>query len=164
MESSYRNHLGPAFGALALDKISDEQISRLRAFLVKTHHKPKTINNVLTPLNSCLKLAVQWKIIAAMPCAIHIPTVSDERPDFYDFDEYAQLCEGAAKVGTRELALVRLAGEAGLRRGELMALRWTDVNFRRRAITVEQAAWHRSKKRAKASGEPELTIKAPKGG
>jgi integrase len=162
-EGAYRVHLGPALGSLPLNEITDERVSKLRATRLKDRSQ-KRINNVLWPLNSCLKLAVAWKVISAMPCTIHIPSVSDAKPDFYDFDDYAQLCEGAARVGTRENVLVRLGGDAGLRRGELMALRWTDVNFKRRLICVEQAAWKLSRKQAKASGVAEWTIKKPKGG
>jgi integrase len=162
-EIAYRVHLGPAFGSLPLDEISDERVSKLRSKSLKGRAQ-KTVNNVLSPLNSCLKLAVAWKVIASMPCTIHIPPVSDTKPNFYDFDEYERLCEGAVKAGTREDALVRLGGDAGLRRGELMALRWVDVNFKRRQICVEQAAWKHSRKQAKASGAAEWTIKKPKGG
>ena len=34
-----------------------------------------------------------------------------------------------------------LGGDAGLRRGELIGLRWCDVDLKRRQITVRQAAW-----------------------
>jgi integrase len=162
-EGAYRVHLGPALGSLPLDQITDERVSKLRATTLKGRSQ-KRINNVLWPLNSCLRLAVTWKVISAMPCTIHIPSVSDAKPDFYDFEDYVQLCEGAARVGTRENVLVRLGGDAGLRRGELMALRWVDVNFKRRQISVEQAAWKLSRKQAKASGAAEWTIKKPKGG
>jgi integrase len=37
--------------------------------------------------------------------------------------------------------LVLLGGDAGLRRGELIGLRWCDVDLRRRLITVQQAVW-----------------------
>lgn len=81
-----------------------------------------------------------------------------------DFDDYARLAASASKVGAREHVLVRLGGDAGLRRGELMALRWTDCDFRRRQLRVEQAAWVRSAKDAKALGVEQVVIKQPKGG
>jgi integrase len=107
---------------------------------------------------------VKWKLVAAMPCSIDIKPVSDAKPDFYDFDDYVRLCDGAAKVGTREHVLVRLGADAGLRRGEMMALRWTDCDFRRRQLRVEQAMWKRTRKSSAATGEPEWVIGKPKGG
>jgi integrase len=162
-KSTYRVHLSPAFGSTRLDAITDEQLSRLRARLAKGR-TPRTVNNILTVLNSCLKLAIKWKVLDAMPCTIEIRAVSDERPDFYDFEDYDRLCEGAAKLGTEEHALVRLGGDGGLRRGEMMALRWCDCDFKRRQIRVEQAAWKRSHKAALETGEPEWNVAKPKGG
>jgi integrase len=99
-----------------------------------------------------------------MPCTVEIPVVHSERPEFYDFEDYDRLAGAAAKVGTREAVVVRLGGDAGLRRGEMMALRWTDVDLRRRQIRVEQAAWVRSAKAAKAEGAEQWNIAKPKGG
>jgi integrase len=160
----FRVHLSPAFGSLPLDAITDERLSAFRSGLVKRDLAEKTRNNILSPLGACLKLAVKWRVIAAMPCIVEIPAVHSERPEFYDFDDYSRLCEGALKVGTREHALVRLGGDAGLRRGEMIALRWTDVDFRRRQLRVEQAAWQRSRRQVRETGEPEWMIGTPKGG
>jgi integrase len=168
----YRVWLGPTLGALPLNEITDERVSELRSTLTKAPgRKPgatlskNRINNILWPLNSCLQLAVKWKVIAAMPCTIEIPAVNSEKPEFYDFDDYARLCDGAAKAGSRELALVRLGGDAGLRRGEQIALRWSDCDFRRRQIHVEQAAWRLTKAQARALGaSSEWKIGKPKSG
>ena len=48
---------------------------------------------------------------------------------------------GNTPIDTRTLVLVLLGGDAGLRRGEMIGLRWSDVDFRRRRITVRQSAW-----------------------
>jgi hypothetical protein len=44
-------------------------------------------------------------------------------------------------MDTRTLALVLLGGDAGLRRGEMIGLRWCDIDMRRHLITVQQAVW-----------------------
>jgi integrase len=69
----------------------------------------------------------------------------ETRPDFYDEDDF-RLCEGAERVGPREHLLVLLGGDAGLLRGEMIGLRWVDVDFRRAQLRIEQAAWKRSKR------------------
>ena len=60
---------------------------------------------------------------------------------FYEPEDFLRLAEAAEKVDTRTAALVRLGGDAGLRRGEMIGLRWCDVDFRRRHITIRQASW-----------------------
>jgi integrase len=136
----------------------------LRTKLVRLGRAPKTLNNVLSPLNACLKLAVKWRVIPSLPCTIEIRPVSDMRPDFYDEPDYERLCDGARNVGTREHVLVRLSGDAGLRRGEMMALRWCDVDSARALLRIEQAAWKRSAKDVQRTGGAEWHIGKPKGG
>jgi integrase len=70
---------------------------------------------------------------------------------FYDFPEYAGLIHAAHALDPRTEAMVLLAGDAGLRRGESIALEWTDLDFTRRQIHVQRSSW---------SGK----VTAPKGG
>jgi integrase len=101
----------------------------------------KTVNNVLTVLNKLLKVALRWKVIDAMPCTIELGKVSHAVVSFYEFDEYERLVEAASAIDTRTLVLVLLGGDAGLRRGEMIALRWCDVDFRRQQLVIAQAVW-----------------------
>ncbi len=70
---------------------------------------------------------------------------------FYDFTEYRRLQEAAAAIDPRVGLLVLLGGDAGLRRGEIIALEWTDLDLERRTLHVRRSEW---------KGE----VTAPKGG
>jgi integrase len=157
-----RTHLVPMFGSTKLDQITDFRVSQLKGRLRSKSRK--TTNNVLTVLNKLLKVAVKWKVLGAMPCAIELVKVSNASPDFYEFEDYARLVEAATKIGTRELLVVLLGGDAGLRRGEMIGLRWSDVDFRRGHMRIEQAAWKRSRREAQRSNEPEWCVDTPKSG
>ena len=65
-----RVHLLPRFGEDRLDTISTERVQHLKAALVV--RAPKTVNNVLTVLNTMLKKAVEWAVIDRVPCAIRL--------------------------------------------------------------------------------------------
>jgi integrase len=138
-DSILRVHLYPLLGDRKLDAIDDEDVQRLKAALATKSRK--TVNNVLTVLNKALKVAVKWKVIGGMPCTIELVKVSSAVPGFYEFGDYARLVDAAEKMGPQTLALVLLGGDAGLRRGELIGLRWCDVDLRRRITTVQQAVW-----------------------
>ena len=138
-ESIFQTHLYPALGDRKLDAIGEEQVQHLKANLAA--HSRKTVNNVLSVLNKTLKVAVRWRIIAAVPCTIELVKVSNLVPRFYEVAEYQRLVEAAARIDTRTHVLVLLGGDAGLRRGEMIGLRWSDVDLRRRIITVQQAVW-----------------------
>jgi integrase len=134
-----RVHLYPQLGDRTLDAIGDEDVQHLKAALVTRSRK--TVNNVLTVLNKLLKVAVKWKVIGSMPCTIELMKVSSFVPRFYEYGEYERLVEAAGKIGPGTLCMVLLGGDAGLRRGELIGLRWCDVDLKRRLTTVQQAVW-----------------------
>ena len=76
-----------------------------------------------------------------MPVTVKMVKGADPELPFYDFEEFEQLVTGAQKAGQDVLAFVLLAGEAGLRRGEIIALERSDVDFKRNQITVRQSDW-----------------------
>jgi integrase len=63
------------------------------------------------------------------------------RPRFYDFDQYQVLVDVAEKIDPRTHLLVLLGGDAGLRRGEIIAVEWPDVDLRRGLLTIERSVW-----------------------
>jgi integrase len=138
-ESIFQVHLYPALGDRKLDAIGDEEVQHLKARLASKSRK--TVNNVLSVLNKALKVAVRWKVLTTMPCTIELVKVSNVVPRFYEVAEYGRLVEAARRIDTRTLVLVLLGGDAGLRRGEMIGLRWCDLDLRRHLITVQQAVW-----------------------
>jgi integrase len=138
-ESILRNHLLPALGKARLDELHQEDIQRLKGKLGKLSNK--TVNNILTVLNTLLACAVEWEVIKSSPVRIRLLKVLQSRFEFYDFHEYERLAAAAAKADARSSLVVLLGGEAGLRRGEMMALEWTSIDFQRRLLTVERSEW-----------------------
>ncbi len=141
-ESIFRTHLLPKFGKVRLDAIGNEGVQRLKGELVGDGMANKSINNVLTALSVTLKHAVDWGVIDAMPCRIRLLKWSLVEVPFYDFSDYRRLVEGARAVDPRIELLVLLGGDAGLRRGEAIALEWTDVDFRRHTFHVQRSSWN----------------------
>jgi integrase len=141
-ESIFRTHLEPEFGAMRLDAIGDELVQRFKGELVDDGMANKSINNVLTALSVMLKRAVEWRVIDAMPCRIRLLKWDKGEVAFYDFTEYRRLVEAAAAIDPRIELLVLLGGDAGLRRGEAIALEWTDVDLRRRTMHVQRSSWN----------------------
>lgn len=142
-ESILRIHLVPFIGHLRLDQVTDEVVADLRAKWTKGGYpgrkgqpakptsKRKTHNNRANTLSTLLRTAVKWKTISAMPCTIEMHKVDDERvPDFYEHERYERLVEAAALVDAKILAVVLLAGDGGLRRGEIIGLNTEDVDFK----------------------------------
>jgi integrase len=138
-ESTFRNHLGPMFGKKKLDAVVQEDVARIKRRLIDK--KPATVNNALTVLSMVLKVAVEWELLEKMPVRIRLLRVQKSVPRFYDFDQFKWLVEAAGKIDERILVVVLLGGEAGLRRGEILALDWAAVDLRRGLLTVERSEW-----------------------
>jgi integrase len=143
---AYETYLKPVVGDLRLDQIGPAEIQAIKARMASK--SPKTCNNILTVLSACLKFASEdglrgqdgLGIIERAP-RIRLQKTAKPTMSFYEPDQFQRLVEAAAKIDTRTRVLVLLGGDAGLRRGELIGLRWCDVDLKRRQITVRQAAW-----------------------
>jgi len=138
-EMILRVHLSPALGDRRLDAIANEDVQRLKHRLL--NKAPKTVNNILTVLNVLLKKAVEWDLVERMPCSIKLLAVPKRATRFYDFDEFERLVDAARTTDPRAHLLVLMAGEAGLRLGEMVALEWSDIDFVKRQVCVQRSAW-----------------------
>jgi len=134
-----RVHLLPLFGDVALDKITTERVQRLKATLAG--RAPKTVNNVLTVLNTMLKKAVEWDVIERVPCTVRLLPIPPPSAPFHDFDQFEHLVETARKRSLETYVVVLLGGEAGLRRGEIAALQWPDIDLKKRQLCVQRSVW-----------------------
>jgi integrase len=138
-EMILRVHLEPTLGHKKLDAISNEDVQQLKYRLAKK--APKTVNNILTVLNTLLKKATEWQVLDRMPCPIKLLRVPKASTTFYDFDEYERFVAAAKATDPRAYLLVLLSGEAGLRSGEMVALEWRDMDLSKRQIFVQRSAW-----------------------
>src|SRR5690606_5374437 len=140
IERTLRGHLLPAFGSKRLDELTHEDIQRFKGQRSKL--APKTINNILSILRTALTAAVTWGVIERMPVEIKMMKVPLPSIEFFDFDELEALIAAAETIDPRTHLAVLLGGEAGLRAGEIRALEWSSIDFRRRVLTVERSDWY----------------------
>ena len=108
----------------------------------RLHRKaPKTVNNVLTVLNTLLKVAVEWDVIDRLPCTVRLLPTPHTVAAFHDFESYDRLVAAAKVVDDRAYLVVLLGGDSGLRCGEMMALEWTDLDLDKRHLCVQRSDW-----------------------
>jgi integrase len=98
----------------------------------------KRINNILTVLSKALRYAADVQLIDFAP---KVGMLRVERPEFvcWDLVQYRRILDAAREEGDEWYVAACLAGEAGLRVGEIRALRWReDVDLVAATITVNQ--------------------------
>jgi len=132
-----RVHLS-VFNGRRLGEITTGDVDRLKGAMVAAGKAPKTVNNVLVVLSKLLRTAKRWGEVEEV-ATVELLRVEKRAMKFYDFATYDKLVAGAASIDDRCLALVLLAGDAGLRRGEILGLEWRDVDLDRGMLTIQRA-------------------------
>lgn len=162
-ESAFRTWLEP-LADRRLDEIGAAEISDLKSRLSSS--SAKTANNVLTTLSACLKFAGPdglrrsegLGILATVPKIRLVPQDSDDVPEWYEEGPYRRLVDAAREDGPMTVVLILLAGDAGLRKSEIAALKWSDLDLRRRLVHVQRSIWE-----GKNGQKHETTPKGGKG-
>ncbi|HEU5376559.1 MAG TPA: site-specific integrase [Ktedonobacteraceae bacterium] len=125
--SSLKVHIIPALGHIELSKLSREHVQSFYADLLDGGLAPASIRRVHSLLSSALKDAVRHEIIARNPCQyVTLPRGEDFQAKALTQEEAARLIEVAR--GHRLWFLILMAMTTGARLGELLALRWVDLN------------------------------------
>ena len=127
--SDYRyeieKYIVPLLGAVKLEKLTPLQIQRLLSELA-TSVSPDRANKARRILYGALKQAVRWQILPRNPVeATDAMKHIRKEQQVWTAQETAQFL-GTAE-GHRLYALFYLALSAGLRCGELLALKWSDL-------------------------------------
>jgi integrase len=144
VESHIRVHLAPVLGNRPIDRIDEDDITRLMARLRSDGKAPKTIKNIVSTLHSIFDLALRRRWIPVNPCRLvdkpEVPEATDIR--FLDQDELeAVIREGVPEDdwGVVERPLYLMAAMTGMRQGELLGVRWRDLDWLAHKVRVRRA-------------------------
>jgi integrase len=132
-ESTLRVHLGPYFGRTALDRIGPEQVEAFMAAKAREGRAPKSVLNYVGLLHSIFEHVQRRGWASANPCKlVDKPSLPDDHEiRFLDTAELEALLRAVPedRLGMTERALYLTAAMTGLRQGELLALRWLDIDW-----------------------------------
>lgn len=151
--------LKPALGRSKLSDLTPLQIQGFLADALAHPSKrdggtraPRTVLRYFMVLNKSLNQAMRWQLIARNPCALvdppKAPHVEMRALDEVEIKKVLEAAEG----GPFHLPVL-LAIATGMRRGELLGLRWDDIDFETGELTVA---------RSLQDTEDGLVLKAPK--
>lgn len=135
-----RRHISPALGKIQLERLRPEHVQSFVADLSRKGLKPATIAQALAILRSALSCAIEWGLIPRNPAAsVRTRTFLEpgREPPVLSPEEVRELL--ALFANHRDLPVVFFAVHTGMRRGEILALRWRDVDWNRSCCTASQA-------------------------
>lgn len=130
-----QKHVAPYIGGLQLRKVTPLVLQRLYSQLEKDGASPRTRELVHVVLHAAFKHARRVNLLRENPADLVDKPRAPKRSMRALSREEAAALLGAAK-GDRLEALYVLAVTLGLRQGELLALRWEDVDLRQGTLTV----------------------------
>lgn len=144
-----RRHLVPHIGTIRLQDLTREHVKRLYSHLGEEGRadgerglSPKSVWNAHLCLHRALRDAVEDRLLRSNPAhsAMRKPRDKPEI-EFWTSEELETFLAWAGRelaCGARDGALYRMASQTGMRRGELLGLRWREVDLENGLVTVIQ--------------------------
>jgi integrase len=136
-KTALRLRVLPELGGRKVSEIRRADLQDFADRLLGDGTDASTIRNTLMPLRAIFRRAVARGDVAVNPTSgLELPAVRGRRDRIASPDEAAKLI---AALPARDRALWATALYGGLRRGELQALRWEDVDLAKGVIRIERA-------------------------
>jgi integrase len=136
-EAALRDRIFPDLGGKRLGDVQRRDVQRLADDLLAEGRDPSTIRNALMPLRVIYRRAVEDGDVSVNPCTnLRLPAVRSRRERIASPEEAQRLL---VALPERDRPVWATALYAGLRRGELLALRWEDVDLAAGVIRVERS-------------------------
>jgi integrase len=154
---AYRTRIAPHLGALRLDELTRERLEIWLAGLVDSDPRTRSIEHAVETLCSMLGTAVEWSRIPANPAArLRLPKgpIARASERVLTVAQLERLYRDAGSL--RGETMLRAAAEAGLRRGEIIGLRWRNVFPAERRLLIIETVWQ--------SRAADRVVQAPKSG
>jgi integrase len=136
-EQIVRLHLVPTIGRISLQKLTPQQVQSLYTQKLQAGLSRTTVNTLHAMLHKALKDALRWNLVARNVCDAVSPP-RRERHEIKPFTaEQAQQFISAAQGHPLE-ALFVLAVSTGMRRGEVLAVKWQDIDLSSGTLQVRR--------------------------
>ena len=145
------HHIAPNIGNTPLEKLSTMDLQKLYRKLMNTGRverieaqdqpkglSAKTVRNINQVISSAMDFAVAQKIISENPCkAAALPKLEHKEMQTIPSEQLQAFLSEAKATGVYEMYYIELA--TGLRRGELLGLKWTDIDWKNGIIKVRRS-------------------------
>ena len=143
-QGSLENHILPALGAMRIDAVGPEEAAALHYELRAT---PRAANRALMVLSKMFSLAEAWGLVppGVNPCRFVLKYKEGKRERFLSPDEYERIGRELGVLETegpgpeRAAAALRLLILTGCRLGEILTLKWDDVDLKGGELRLRDA-------------------------
>ena len=132
-----RLHIVPGLGKTKLEALTPQHVDSLLTRKRAEGLSARTVQYLRGILRAALNTAIKWGLVSKNVAALaDAPTGEKYEPHPLTPDQAQAFLQAAE--GDRCAALYRLALSVGLRQGELLGLRWADIDLDAGSLRVEQ--------------------------
>ena len=145
-------HIIPSIGEIPLNKLTQSDLQKFYADLKKNGRKSKVerygtgvsdrlVRSCHATCRTALQKAVDEKLISVNPAiGCKLPPKKAQEMQVLTHEEMRRFLIQSKQDDFYELALLELA--TGMRRGEICALKWSDLDFETGALHIQRQAYH----------------------
>ena len=135
-ESRFQKYL-KQIGEKEPQQISPLEVNSLRMKLLKSL-KPQTVKHVLVLLKRIVNFGINNQLCPGLYFKVEMPKFDNQKTEDLSPEQLNNLLEAIEEEKHIQAAnLVKMVLFTGMRRGELFSLKWSDVDFERGFITIQ---------------------------
>jgi integrase len=133
-----RKHVIPAIGHVPLGRITSQALQGYLSDKLRTGLSPTTVLHQHRLLHEAFHHAVRWGLLPRNPCDFVDPPKKHKVEMRVWDEEQVRLFLAEAKRSSQYYPLYLAAVTTGMRQGELLGLRWKDIDFTLGIASVQQ--------------------------
>lgn len=137
----FNNHILKELGSILIDKLTVLKCQQaVNEWFIKA---PRTYKRFVRYVNNVLDYGVDLELIAKNPMrkVIRPKAPQNKKPftDFYSKEELNEFLQDAKKYNFRYFIFFRLLAYSGMRKGECLALKWSDIDFKNNTVSINKS-------------------------
>ena len=130
-----RLHIEPALGKKRIEKLTPADVQHLVNDKLKSGLSPQTVRHIIATLRVALSIAVKWQLVYRnVATLVSLPRSHKQEMKIFTPEEAKTFLDYVK--GHRLEALFIMALTLGLRRSELLGLRWSDIDLDNATLRV----------------------------
>jgi integrase len=135
-----KNYITPNIGHLKLEKLNALQLQKFINQLYEDSVGDRTVKYSKQILSSALTWGVEMGLAANNPCPkIKLRRIEKDEKTFLEEEQFQKLLVALSNEPIKYQTLTILAVLSGARRGELLALKWSDIDFEKKTMSIKRS-------------------------
>jgi len=163
--SLYKNYIkDTSIGKIKLSKLKSSNLQMYYNQLIEdevtTVNRVKYLNSII---GSSLIQAISEDYMIKNPCKnVTFPKIKEGEISIFTVEEQMKFIKSLEDNNDRFKTLYKFALGTGLRRGEILALKWSDIDFRNKEVSVTKSIRYVCKNDITNIDKPQFIIQTPK--